>query len=238
MKEAVAPPSYFGYRFPPELIGHAVWRYFRFALGYRDVEEMLAERGVILTDETVRQWCRKFGQTDANALRRRRPRPGDTWHLDEVFIRLHGEQHYLWRAVDQDGHVLDILVQRRRDKAAAKKFFRRLLKDLAYVPRVAIIDKLASYGAALREVLPSVEHRRHKGLNNRAENSHQPTRERERRMRRFKDPGHAQRFLAAYGPIASHFRPRRHRLTAEAYRETRTERFATWRAVTGSPAIA
>ena len=123
---------------------------------------------------------------------------------------INGVQHYLWRAVDQDGNVLDILVQPRRDKRAAMKFLRKLLKGLAYVPRVVITDKLASYGAALREVLPSVEHRRHKGLNNRAENSHQPTRERERRMRRFKDPGHAQRFLAAYGPIASHFRPRRH----------------------------
>ncbi len=238
MKEAVAPPSYFGYRFPPELIGHAVWLYSRFALSYRDVEELLAERGVILTDETVRQWCRTFGQTDANALRRRRPRPGDTWHLDEVFIRLHGEQHYLWRAVDQDGHVLDILVQRRRDKAAAKKFFRRLLKDLASVPRVIITDKLASYGAAKREVLPSVEHRQHKRLNNRAENSHQPTCERERRMRRFKSPGHAQRFLAASGPIAGHFRPRRHRLTATVYRRQRAEAFATWREVTSVAAAA
>ena len=140
--------------------------------------------------------------------------------------------------MDQDGTVLDILMQRRRDRVAAKKFFRRLLKDLAYVPRVVITDKLASYGAAKREVLPSVEHRRHKQLNNRAENAHQPTRERERRMRRFKSPGHAQRFLAAYGPIASHFRPRRHRLTATTYRQTRDERFAVWRSVTGTPAIA
>jgi putative transposase len=134
--------------------------------------------------------------------------------------------------------VLEILVQSRRNKQAAKKFFRRLLKDLAYVPRVLITDKLASYGAAEREVLPSVEHRQHKRRNNRAENSHQPTRERERRMRRFKSPGHAQRFLAAYGPIIDHLRPRRHRLTAVAYRETRDERFATWRAVTGIPAMA
>jgi putative transposase len=155
-----------------------------------------------------------------------------------VFISINGTTHYLWRAVDQDGNVLDILVQSRRNKQAARKFFRRLLKNLAYVPRVLISDKLASYGAARQDVLPSVEHRRHKGLNNRAENSHQPTRERERRMRWFKSPGHAQRFLAAYGPIASHFRPRRHRLTAQAYRETRTGRFATWRAVTGSPAMA
>ena len=144
----------------------------------------------------------------------------------------------MWRAVDQEGNVLDILVQARRDAAAARKSFRTLLKGLQYVPRVVITAKLASYSAAKRMVLPSVAHRRHKGLNNRAENSHQPTRERERRMRRFKSPGHAQRFLAAHGPIVDHFRPRRHRLTATAYRETRVERFATWRAVTGTPAMA
>ena len=155
-----------------------------------------------------------------------------------MFISINGEQHYLWRAVDQEGSVLDILVQSRRDKAAAKKFFRRLLKGLQYVPRVLITDKLASYGAAKREVLPSVEHRQHRRLNNRAENSHQPTRERERRMRRFKSPGHAQRFLAAYGPIAGHFRPRRHRLTAATYRETRAECFQTWHEVTGTPVVA
>jgi len=238
MNEHAAAPSYKRHRFPPEIIGHAVWLYFRFALSDRDVEELLAERGVIVTYETIRQWCRKFGQRYANELRRRRPRPGDTWHLDEMFVSINGATHYLWRAVDQGGNVLDILVQRRRDQRAARKFFRRLLKGLRYVPRVVSTDKLASYGAAMRVVLPSVEHRRHKGLNNRAENAHQPTRERERRMRRFKSPGHAQRFLAAYGPIASHFRPRRHRFTAAAYRETRTERFATWRAVTGTPALA
>ncbi len=238
MKEADAPPSYAGYRFPRAIIVHAVWLYYRFSLSYRDVEELLAERGVIVTYESIRQWCRKFGQTYANGLRRRRPRPGDKWHLDEVFISINGVQHYLWRAVDQDGTVLDILVQSRRDAAAARKFFRRLLKRLTYVPRVIITDKLASYGAAKREVLPSVEHRRHKGLNNRAENSHQPTRERERRMRRFKSPGHAQRFLAAYGPIASHFRPRRHRLTAAAYREYRARAHAIWGEVTGVAAAA
>ncbi len=238
MNERAAALTYKRHRFPPAIIAHAVWLYFRFALSYRDVEELLAERGVIVTYETIRQWCQQFGQVYANALRRRRPRPGDKWHLDEVFITINGATHYLWRAVDQEGHVLDILVQSRRNKAAAKKFFRTLLKGLQYVPRVVITDKLASYDAARREVLPGVEHRRHKGLNNRAENSHQPTRERERRMRRFKSPGHAQRFLAAYGPIAAHFRPHRHRLTATVYRETRAERFATWRAVTGTPALA
>ncbi len=202
MKAHATTPTYKRHRFPVEIIGHAIWLYFRFALSYRDVEELLAERSVIVTYETVRQWCRKFGQTYANGIRRRRLRPGDKWHLDEVFIQINGQQHYLWRAVDQDGHVLDILVQRRRDKAAATRFLRKLLKGLEYVPRVVITARLASYGAAMRAVLPGIEHRRHKGLNNRAENSHQPTRERERRMRRFKSPGHAQRFLAAYGPIA------------------------------------
>jgi putative transposase len=189
---------------------------------------------VVVTYEAIRKWCRKFGQPYANQLRRRRPRPGDKWHLDEVFLTIKGEHHYLWRAVDQDGNVLDILVQRRRDKRAAKKFFRKLLKGLAYVPRVVITDKLKSYGAAKREILPGVEHRQHRYLNNRAENSHQPTRQRERHMQRFKSPGHAQRFLSAYGPIAQHFRPRRHRLAAPAYRQELRNRFQIWQAITAS----
>jgi putative transposase len=167
-------------------------------------------------------------------LRRWHPRPGDKWHLDEVFLTIHGQRHYLWRAVDQDGHILDILVQRRRNKKAAKRFFRKLLKGLTYVPRVVITDKLKSYGAALREILPSVEHRQHRYLNNRAENSHQPTRQRERRMGRFKSPGHAQRFLAAYGPIAQHFRPRRHLLPAPIYRQVMRQRFRTWQEITST----
>jgi len=138
-----------------------------------------------------------FGQTSANELRRRRPRCGDKWHMDEVFLTIRGERHYLWRAVDQDGNVLDILVQSRRNKKVAKRFFRKLLKGLQYVPRVIITDKLRSYGAAKRGILPGVEHRQHKYLNNRAENSHQPTRLREKKMRRFKSAKQAQRFLSA-----------------------------------------
>jgi len=153
--------------------------------------------------------------------------------LDEVFLKINGQQHYLWRAVDQDGNVLDILVTSRRDKAAAKRFFRKLLKRCQYVPRVIITDKLASYGAAKREILPGVEHRQHKGLNNRAENSHQPTRQQERQMRRFKSAGHAQRFLAAFEPIAGHFRLRRHRVPAAEYRAERLRRFQSWNVVTG-----
>jgi putative transposase len=226
------------HRFPAEIISHGVWLYYRFCLSYRDVEELLFVRGVTVSYEAIRKWCRKFGQQYANQLRRRRPRPGDTWHLDEVFLTIHGERQYLWRAVDQDGHILDILVQPRRDKAAAKRFFRKLLKRLTYVPRVLITDKLKSYEAARRELLSSVEHRQHRYLNNRAENSHQPTRQRERRMQGFKSPGQAQRFLAAYGPITQHFRPRRHRFSASAYRQEMSQRFDTWQQITTLPTAA
>jgi putative transposase len=193
---------------------------------------------VIVTYEAIRKCCRKFGQQYANQLRRRRPRPGDKWHLDEVFLTIRGERHSLWRAVDQDGQALDILVQRRRDKAAAKRFFRRLLKGCQYVPRVTVTDRLKSYGAAKREILPSVDHRQHRYLNNRAENSPQPTRQRERRTPGFKSPGHARRFRAAYGPIAQHFRPRRHRLSASAYRQEMRHRFETWQDLTHLPTAA
>lgn len=241
MTSATAP-SYTGFRFPQEIISHAVWLYFRFNLSYRDVEELLAERGIVVTYETVRQWCRKFGQSYATTLRRRRARPGDTWYVDDVFLNISGKKQSLWRAVDQAGHVRDILVQRRRNKAAAKKFFRKLLKGCTYVPRVLITDKLASYGAAKRDVLPSVEHRQSRYLNHRAENAHRPTRKRQHVMQRFKSPGHAQRFArrapAAFGPIREHVCPRRHRLKAREYRAERTRRFQVWNDVTGAAAAA
>jgi putative transposase len=183
---------------------------------------------VIVSYESVRRWCLKFGASFASSLRRRRPRPGDKWHLDEVFIRIQGVLHYLWRAVDQHGIVLDILVQSRRDAGAAKRFFRRLLKGLQYVPRVLITDKLGSYGVAKRELLPDVEHRKSHYLNNRAENSHRPTRRRERQMQRFKSAPQAQRFLSAHAFIYGHFRPRRHRTTARDYRATRAMAFKIW----------
>ena len=154
--------------------------------------------------------------------------------IDEVFLTINGKRHYLWRAVDQDDNVLDILVQSRRNKQAAKKFFRKLLKGLQYVPRVLITDKLKSYGAAKREILPGVEHRQSRSLNNRCENSHRPTRQREYRMQGFKSAGHAQRFLSAYGPITQHFRPRRHLLSAADYRQEMRQRFASWAEVTGT----
>ena len=222
-----------GYRFPGEVISHAVWLYFRFPLSLRMVEEMLAARGIDVSHETVRQWARKFGQAFANQIRRRLPNPGDKWHLDEVCLMIRGTKHWLWRAVDQTGIVLDVLVQSRRDKRAAKRLLRKLMKRQGRAPRVMITDKLASYSAAKRELMPGVEHRRHKGLNNRAENSHQPTRRRERQMKRFKSPGQAQRFLSAHDPIYNLFHLRRDHVTAIQYRVARMRAFATWAEISG-----
>ena len=223
-----APDPHYRHRFPAELISHAVWLYHVFSLSLRDVELLLAERGVGVLYESIRRWCLKFGASFASKLRRRRPRPGDKWHLDEVFIRIGGALHYLWRAVDQDGVVLDILVQSRRDAGAAKRFFKRLLKGLQYVPRVLVIGKLRSYGVAQRALLPDVEHRQSRYLNNRAENSHRPTRRRERQMQRFKSARQAQRFLSAHSFIHGHFHPRRHRMAATRYRSARATAFRVW----------
>jgi putative transposase len=233
----VAEPAdrspYHGYRFPSEIIAHAVWLYFRFHLSFRDVQDLLAERGLIVSHETVRQWCTKYGATFAAGLRRRRVRAGDKWHLDEVLLKINGKRHWLWRAVDQHGVVLDILVQERRDQAAAERFLHRVLEgEGGAEPRVVITDKLASYPPAIKRVLPIAEHRRHKRLNNRAENSHLPTRRRERVLQRFKSAEHAQRFLGPFSAVSNHFRPRRHRLTASAYRQIRTHAHIAWQDVT------
>jgi putative transposase len=220
-------PRYARHRFPAEVISHAVWLYFRFPLGLRMVEEMLAARGIEVSHETVRQWAMKFGQSFASQVRRRLPAPGGKWHLDEVAISIAGRKHWLWRAVDQNGAVLDILVQSRRNTKAAKRLLRKLLKKQGTAPRVMITDKLASYAAAKRTVMPSVEHRRHKGLNNRAENSHQPTRRRERIMKRFKSAGQAQRFLWVHDQVANLFR-RPANTNAAEQRTSRTQAFKAW----------
>src|SRR6267378_4295639 len=229
---------YAGYRFPAEIIGHAVWLYFRFPLGLRMVEELLAARGIIVSHKTVRPWAGKFGRQFANQIRRRLPRVGDKWHLDEVVLKIAGVKHWLWRAVDQTGIVLEVLVQRRRDKRAAKRLLRKLLKKQMRPPRVMITDNLASYGAAKREVMPGIEHRQHKGLNNRAENSHQPTHRRERQMKQFKSARHAQRFLSTHSRIHNHFQLCRHHLSANQYRVARDTAFRTWRDVAGTASAA
>jgi putative transposase len=228
---------YRGHRFPKEIISYCVWFYFRFGVSFRDVEEAMASRGVVVSYETVRRWCDKFGKDYAAGLRRRRSQTGDQWHLDEVFLNINGVRHYLWRAVDQNGVVIDILVQPKRDRFAAIRFFRKLLRANDHRrPRVIVTDKLRSYAAAKRVVIPGVAHRQHRYLNNRAENS-QPTRERERRMRRFKSAAHAQRFAQVHGIIASHFRPRRHLVSAADYRRLRTKRFRMWNEITAAFAL-
>ena len=226
--------SYRGYRFPREIISHGVWLYHRFSLSLSDVEELLAKRGVIVSYETVRQWCRKFGPEYARKLKHRQGRLGDMWHPDEVFVKIRGERHYLWRAVDEEGDVIDILVQRYRNARAAKRFFRKLLKGQERTLRQLVTDKLKSYGAARRSMMPSVEHNTARYANNRAEVSHQPTRQRERQMRRFKSPGQAQRFLSVHGVIQNCFRLGRHLLRPEHYRVLRSRSFEAWSAATAT----
>jgi putative transposase len=227
-----AAPSYHGYRFPPEIISHAVWLYHRFCLSFRDAEDLLAQRGITVSYEAIRQWCRTFGPQYARALRRRRGRMGDTWYLDELFVNIQGRQQYLWRAVDEDGDVIDMLVQSRRDRWAAVRFFRKLLKGQGCEPRRLITDKLRSYSAAHDIVMPSVVHSTQQYENNRAEVSHQPTRQRERQMRRFKSTAHAQRFLSVHGLVRNLFGVGRHLLRAAHHRGLRTRSFLVWNEVT------
>ena len=225
--------SYHGYRFPPDIISHAVWLYHRFCVSFRDTEDLLAERGITVSYEAIRQWCRRFGPEYARRLRRRQGRLGDMWYLDELFVTIHGRQQYLWRAVDQDGDVIDILVQPRRDRRAAR-FFRKLLKGQGRAPRRLITDKLRSYSAAHGLVMPAVMHSTQQYDNNRAEVSHQATRQRERQMRRFKSTAHAQRFLSVHGVVRNLFRVGRHLLQAAHHRLLRTRSFLVWNDVTGT----
>jgi putative transposase len=214
------------------VISHAIWLYHRFSLSFRDVEDLLAERGIIVSFESIRRWCLKFGPRYQRALKRREGRLGDDWFVDEVFISISGQQFYLWRAVDQDGDVLDILVQRRRNRAAAERFFRKVLAGQGAEPRRAVTDGLRSYVPAIRTVLPSTIHDTAQYASNRAENSHQHTRRQERQMQRFKSPPHAQRFLSLHARIGNLFRYGRHLITAAHHRLFRDRAFAVWQAVT------
>ena len=226
--------SFARHQFPPAIIRHAVWLYMRFTLSYRDVEDLLAERGLDISYETVRRWVLKFGPLFARELRRRRPRPTSRWHLDEMAVMIAGRRFWLWRAVDDEGEVLDLLVQRRRDKAAAVKLMRKLLKKQGFAPEVLVTDKLRSYGAAKSEIGLSARHDRGLRANNRAENSHQPTRRRERKMQRFKSPGSAQRFLSVHAAVHNTFNVQRHLTSRRTLRVLRDEALRTWRAATAA----
>jgi len=223
--------SYSRHRFPPVVIQHAVWLYFRFPLSFRDVEDLLAERGIDVSYESIRRWSMKFGLAYACKLRRSRPLPDARWHLDEVFVSINGKRMYLWRAVDSEGEVLDILVQSRRNKKAALKLMRKLLKKQGFVPDAFVTDKLPSYGAALSDLGLSKRHDFGGRKNNRAENSHLPVRQRERRMQRFKSPGSAQRFLSAHAAIYNTFYTQRHLISRRTLRKFRTAAMEEWRAV-------
>ncbi len=219
---------YHGCHFPGEIISHAIWLYHRFTLSYRDVEELLAHRGINVSYETVRRWCLRFGPRCARNLRRQRSRCGDIWHLDEVFVSIGGQRHYLWRAIDQDGDVIDILLQKRRDSAAAKRFFRKLLKDQQEAPNRIVTDKLGSYRVAHRDTMSDVVHDTTKYANNLVEASHRSTREQERQMKRFRNVANAQRFLTLHGMIRNLVNWGRHALSAAHYRVFRARAFSAW----------
>src|SRR4051812_40937168 len=230
----MSAPSYAGYRFPPEIIQRAVWTYLRFTLSYRDVEELLAERGITVAYESIRRWVLTFGPAIARRLRASRPKPHGRWHLDEVFVQIAGRQMYLWRAVDAEGEVLDVLVQPKRDRRAAKKLMRKLLKKQGMAPDAWVTDKCPVYGAALREMkLNRAAHLQRKQANNRAESSHVPVRRRERKRQGFKSPGSAQRFLSMHAATYNVFTVPRHLVSARTHRLFRAEAFATWRSAAG-----
>ncbi len=224
--------QYKRHRFPPEIIQHAVWLYYRFNLSHRDIEDLLAVRGIAVSYESVRLWCNKFGPRYARRLKRRHQGFGDTFFIDEVFVTINGIQHYLWRAVDQDGEVGDVLLQSRRDGKAAKHFFNRLLKTHRMAPRKIVTDKLRSYGVAHRELIPDTIHDTSQYANNRAELSHQPTRVRERAMRRFKSMQQAQRFLTVHAAVYNLFNLGRHLVSAKNYRFFRSRAFSSWNSAT------
>ena len=226
MKCSVLP--YKRHRFPPEIIQHAVWLYYRFNLSHRDIEDLLARRGVLVTHESIRLWCNKFGPRYAERLRRGHRGYGDTVFMDEVFVRIQGRHRYLWRAVDQDGEVVDVLLQERRDAASARRFFRHLLSRLGGEPRTIVTDRLGSYAVARRELLPTAAHDTRRYANNRAELSHQPTRVRERSLRRFKSMSQAQRFVLVHAAVSNLFNLGRHLVAADHYRALRRSAFASW----------
>jgi transposase-like protein len=226
--------SFARHQFPPAIIRHTVWLYLRFTLSYRDVEDLLAERGLDVSYESVRRWVLKFGPLFARELRRRRHRPTSQWHLDEMAVLIGGKRFWLWRAVDDEGEVLDLLVQRRRDKNAAVKLMRKLLKKQGLAPDVLVTDKLRSYGVAKAALGLSARHEQGLRKNNRAENSHQPVRRRERKMQRFKSPGSAQRFLSTHAAVHNTFNVQRHLTSRATLRVLRDEALQTWRAATAA----
>ena len=230
----MAPFRYRRHRFPAEIIQHAIWLYLRFTLSYRDVEELLAERGLDVSYETVRSWVVKFGPIIARRLRRCRPRPSDRWHLDEMVVRIAGKRMYLWRAVDHEGEILDVLVQRRRDRRAAIKLMRKLLRKQGFAPKMVVTDKLRSYGSAFHQIGLACHHEQGLRKNNRAENSHQVVRRRERKMQRFKSARSAQRFLSVYSAVFNNFNLQRHLVSRSTLRIFRAEAAAQWQNATAA----
>tara|TARA_B110000879_G_scaffold44277_1_gene62641 strand:+ start:2616 stop:3299 length:684 start_codon:yes stop_codon:yes gene_type:complete len=220
--------TYKRHRFPPEIISFAVWLCYRFNLSHRDIEDLLAERGITVSREAIRLWCIKFGAIYTRRLKRKHRGYGDSFYIDEVIVKINGKQHYLWRAVDQDGEVVDVYLQAKRDGATAKRFFKRLLRNHGGELRTIVTDKLRSYGVAHRELMPETIHSTEQYENNRAEQSHEATRVRERGMRKFKSVRQAQRFLGTHAAVSNLFNLGRHLVRAQHYRDLRMSAFAEW----------
>jgi putative transposase len=229
------PLSFKRHRFPSDVIRQAVWLYFRFTLSLRDVEELLAQRGIKVSYETIRCWILKFGPQIAANLRRCRSQPTDRWHLDEMFVRIGGRKMWLWRAVDDEGEVLDVLVQKRRNKLAALKLLRKLLRNQGVHPEAITTDKLSSYGAAVRDLGLAAAHRPG-GMraNNRVEKSHLAIRRRERKQQKFKSQGSAQRFLATHGAIYNTFNLQPHLVRRSTLRKLRAQAHCEWAVATAA----
>ena len=230
------PISYARHRFPPDVIRHAAWLYLRFTLSYRDIEDLLAERGLMVSNKSIRRWVLKFGPIIARNLREIRPKADSRWHLDEMVVSIAGRQMYMWRAVDSEGEVLEIMVQPQRDKAAAVRLLRKLLRRQGFVPTVIVTDKLRSYKAAVREIGYSGLHEQGLRANNRAENSHQPLRRRERKMQGFKSAKSAQRFVSVHAPVYNTFNVQRHLISRSTHRKFRTSAHQSWSDATAAVA--
>ena len=223
--------KYKRYRYPVEIISYAVWCYYRFIMSYRDVEELLLARGIVVSYETLRQWSNKFGVEYANKIKKRSPKRGDKWHIDEMCITFNKKRYWLFRAVDQNGYELDILLQPRRDKKSVTRFFKKVLRGCQYVPRVVVTDKLRSYNQPIKTLLPNTDHRKHKRLNNRVENAHQPSRKRSMQMVKFKDPPSANRFLAVHGQVRNLFNVGRYSNTANVRRIKLKTALENWQSI-------
>ena len=231
--DAIKMYKFKSHEFPKEVIGEVVRMYLRYNLSLRDIAEIFLHRGIEMSHEIIRLWNLYYGHKYSSELKKRKFRRTQKYHIDEVFLTIKGQLYYAFRAVDEEGHELETLVQKKKDKKAAKRFFKKVLGRYEYVPgKIIVTDKLKSYPAALKELAPHKKHISNKSANMRAENSHRPLRKREKGLQRFKSHRHAQMFLTSYMKIRNYFCPRQHLISADLYRSIMVQRFDIWKEIT------